>query len=254
MHLQRHFTNGPLFMQIIKRVLDALRLLRRKALDLDRETEVLMGFLSDIVGQSNARILDVGTGYGRLLRQMHLLGFDATGVEVNPDIVAANRRDGLNCLTVEEFRNTPGEFDVILMAHIIEHFSPKELLQFMDGYLDRLKVGGKLVIAAPLASDYFYDDFDHVKPYQPTGIVMVFGAGTAQVQYYSRNALELRALWFRRAPLRITYARSRYLRTAGRFVLIAVDLVCAAAFLLSLRLIGRADGWIGVFEKRERRA
>jgi len=119
----------------------------------------------------------------------------------------------------------------------------------MDGYLDRLKPGGRLVIATPLMSDYFYDDFDHIKPYQPAGIQMVFGEGAAQVQYYSRNKLALRELWFRRSPKRISYTRARYLPTRAHWVLLTLDLLAGAAFLLSARLFGTTNGWVGVFEK-----
>ena len=90
----------------------------------------------------------------------------------------------------------------------------------MDGYLDRLKVGGHLVIATPLMSNNFYDDFDHVRPYQSLGILMVFGGGAAQVQYYARKsprtsrhlvpartmAAELFATSFRDGPTPASYA------------------------------------------------
>lgn len=198
---------------------------------------------------SGQRVLDVGCGFGRFLDQMQAAGLDATGVDVNPNIVAANRRAGLRCLEAREFAQSKDSYDVMLMAHVIEHFGPQELLRFLDDYLDRLKPGGRLIIATPLLSDYFYDDFDHIRPYQVAGIQMVFGEGAAQVQYYSRNKLVLRDLWFRRSPHRVTFSRARYLRTPWRFVLAGLDLAAAAAFLLSGRLIGKANGWVGVFEK-----
>jgi hypothetical protein len=138
---------------------------------------------------------------------------------------------------------------VLIMSHVIEHFSPRVLLEFMDGYLDRLRTGGRLIIATPLLSDYFFDDFDHVRPYQPWGLVMVFSEGSAQVQYRSRNVLGLTDLWYRRNPHRISHARGRSLRSVSRYGLIALDAVAAAIFILSGRLIGKTDGWVGVFEK-----
>jgi len=177
-------------------------------------------------------------------------GWDAAGVEINPEIVEVNRRAGLRCWTTEEFGQSTELFDVILMAHVIEHFSPAELLAFMDAYLDRLKPGGRLIVATPLMSGQFYDDFDHVKPYQPTGILMVFGDGAAQVQYYARNRLALREIWFRRSPLRVSQSRSRYVRSPWRFLLIASDFIAAFAYLVSARTIGKTDGWVGVFEKQ----
>jgi len=61
------------------------------------------------------------------------------------------------------------------MSHIIEHFAPHDLLPFIDSYLHRLQPGGRLIICTPLLTKNFYNDFDHVKPYQPVGIGMVFG-------------------------------------------------------------------------------
>jgi len=229
-------------------VLNLLKQLHRRALDQDGESDKLLSLMQAAGAAAGARILDVGCGFGRNMRSLVAAGLIVTGVEVNPDIVAANRSDGLDCLSVDEFERTTGKYDVILMAHVIEHFAPADLLVFMDGYLDRLRPGGRLVIATPLMSNYFYDDFDHVKPYQPAGILMVFGSN-AQVQYYSRNKLALRDLIYRRSPLRISHARSRFIRSPWRFALMASDVVSGAAFLASRRLIGKTDGWIGVFEK-----
>ena len=198
---------------------------------------------------SGPRVLDVGCGHGRLLARLQAAGFEATGVEINPEVVATVRKAGLHCLTPDEFSRSNEPYDVLLMAHVIEHFGPADLLRFMDGYLDRLKPGGRLVIATPLMSDYFYDDFDHVRPYQPAGILMVFGEGAPQVQYYSRNKLALKELWFRRSPKLLRFARGRYLRTPSRWALFAMDVLAAAAFLVSARLFGTIDGWVGVFEK-----
>ena len=229
-------------------MLNFLKQLHRRALDQDGESATLLALMQDVRVTVGNHILDVGCGYGRNLRPLVAAGLSATGVEINPDIVAANRRDGLDCLSVDEFRQSTNNYDAILMAHVIEHFAPADLLVFMDGYLDRLRPGGRLVIATPLMSHYFYDDFDHVKPYQPAGIQMVFGKG-AQVQYYSRNKLELLDLRYRRSPLRLSHARSRFIRSPLRFVLMATDLVSGAAYWVSGGLIGRVDGWIGVFEK-----
>ena len=226
-----------------------LRSLHEKIMSLDGETERVMALLASACAASGRRVLDVGCGYGRFLRIAHEAGFDATGVDKNPQIVIANRGAGLRCLSEAEFQTAKDQYDVVLMSHVIEHFAPRDLLGFMDGYLDRLRTGGRLVIATPLMSDYFYDDFDHVKPYQPAGILAVFGEGAAQVQYQARNKLALRELWYRRSPKRVSHARTRYLGGPGRRVLFALDLLAAAAYLASGRLFGTVNGWVGVFEK-----
>ena len=229
-------------------MLNILKELHRRALDQDGELETLQRAVIGACSADANRVLDVGCGFGRMLQPLAAAGLAVTGVEINQEIVAANRRKGLDCLTADEFKDTTGDFDVILMAHVIEHFPPDDLLTFMDGYLDRLRIGGRLIIATPLMSKYFYDDFDHIKPYQPAGVLMVFGK-SAQVQYYSRNKLALTGLVYRRSPFRISYARSRYVRSPWRFLLMATDLLSGAVFLASAKLIGKTDGWIGVFEK-----
>lgn len=195
------------------------------------------------------RVLDVGCGNGRYIQRLKELGFDATGVDANPELVQSNRKTGLHCLTVDEFARTQDTYDVMLMSHVIEHFSPKDLVPFLDGYLDRLKVGGRLVIATPLLTPYFYDDFDHVKPYHPMGVLMVFGTEQAQVQYYSRNKLTLEDIWIRRSPLRPPHTSGRYKESIRARPRQIVEFVSALLFRASGGLIGESDGWVGLFKK-----
>ena len=226
-----------------------IKSLHEKILSLDGETGVMMDFIEAAIRSSGPRILDVGCGYGRLLEQLTHRGLDATGVDINSNIVADNVRRGLRCVTTDEFSKSDGAYDVIIMSHVIEHFPPEPLVAFMDQYLDRLRIGGRLIIATPLLSDYFYDDFDHIKPYQPAGLLMVFGGTKAQVQYYGRNQLELRELWFRKSPLRVSFARSRYLRSPLRHLITLFDFIGALAFFASCRLLAVTNGWVGVFER-----
>jgi hypothetical protein len=174
-----------------------------------------------------------------------------TGVDANPELVQANRKAGLHCLTVEEFSRTNETYDVMLMSHVIEHFAPKDLVPFLDGYLDRLKVGGRLIIATPLLTRLFYDDFDHVRPYHPMGLLMVFGDKRAQVQYYAKNSLRLEDVWIRRGHWRFAHRRARYINSSATRLLQVAEFASALAFRLSGGLIGQADGWVGMFQKED---
>ena len=197
----------------------------------------------------HCEVLEIGCGYGRYLRVLNDLGFAVTGVDVNPEIVRVNRESGLRCFTAEEFSRKNETYDVMLVSHAIEHFSPKELVPFLDGYLDRLKIGGRLIIATPLLTPYFYDDFDHVKPYHPMGILMVFGPEQAQVQYYSRNKLALEDIWIRRSPLRPPHTRGRYMRSLRARPRQVLEFLNALLFRASGGIIGESDGWVGLFKK-----
>jgi SAM-dependent methyltransferase len=227
-----------------------IRAIYRWAISDSKEPAVVLSF---VVRSRDAampcRVLDVGCGYGRYLRWLGERGFEAVGVDANAEVVQANRAAGLTCRTPEELAAAGGIFDVVLMCHVIEHFRPDELISFMDQYLDRLRPGGHLVVATPLLSSSFYDDFDHVRPYQPIGLDMVFGDRTAQVQYYARNRLQLKDLWFRRSPWRPAYVRARYIRSPMTRVVQLAELGAALAFRLTGGLLGRTDGWVGLFQK-----
>ena len=197
----------------------------------------------------NSKILDVGCGYGRYLKLLNENGYDILGVEQNLQIVEENKKNGFNCISADEFKNSAAKFDLIIFSHIIEHFAPNELLLFLESYLSKLNNGGHIIIATPLYSNYFYDDFDHIKPYHPLGIQMVFGQNQAQVKYYATHKLNICDLWFRKAPLVSTYHRAKYIKSFKTRVLQLYDTIMTICFKLTGGIIGRKDGWVGVFQK-----
>jgi SAM-dependent methyltransferase len=232
-------------------MLEPLRRLYSRTVTLDYEARKVLEFTSCVCAGrvQECKVLEVGCGRGRYLRMLSGIGFDVTGVDANPELVRANRDAGLHCLTTDEFARSAENYDVVLMSHIIEHFTPQALVPFMDRYLDRLKPGGWLVIATPLWTRFFYDDFDHVKPYNPIGFLMVFGEDRAQVQYYARNKLRLEDIWIRRGHWRFAHRRSRYLRSTVWRLLQLLEFGSAIAFRLSAGVIGQANGWVGLFQK-----
>lgn len=193
------------------------------------------------------RLLDVGCGYGRNLDTIKHLCGTCIGVDINSEIVRANKERGFKCCVPEELPRDGLKFDIILMSHVIEHFAPNDLLVFMDGYIDLLRPGGHLIIATPLMSPYFYDDFDHIKPYQPAAIHMIFGKKGAQVQYQSRHELVLSDIWFRRSYYRISYRRSRHIKTALSRAAVMLEFVSAFISFIFMGRLGRTDGWMGTF-------
>ena len=145
-------------------------------------------------------------------------------------------------MTAQEFEKTDDMYDVLMMFHIIEHFYPTELISFIDTYLDCLKVGGYLIIATPLFLPYFYEDFDHVKPYHPTGINMVFCNKSSQVKYYSKNKLELIDIWFRKGPFKMICSSGLYVNQYSRISII-INLLLSLLFRLSFGLISE-ERWL----------
>lgn len=209
----------------------------------------LVAFLGDLKLQQGHAILDVGCGFGAKLRLLGSRGFNVVGVDLNEEAIGANRAAGFECVLPKEFDETDKTYDIVLMSHIIEHFAPAELLEFMDHYLDRLKCGGHLIVITPLMWPCFYDDFDHVKPYHPEGMSSVFCADRAQVQFKARNRLKLQRLAFRRTAFRVS--RTSWLQSGrgGRALCRIMDWMLGCLYLVSGGFISRANGWVGLFQK-----
>lgn len=197
-------------------------------------------------------VLDVGCGFGRKMRLLQTLGFSRLeGVEMNPAQVERARREGLTVHAVDEFSRGMGQelYDMLVMAHVIEHLPFDRLLEFMDVCLDRLRPGGWLLVVTPLLHPGFYLDLDHVKPYYPQGFKDFFGLDDEQVQSYSRHALKLVDIHFRRSPWRLRMSRSLLLKRNGLAPRLA-NFLLAVAFRCSGKLLGRKTGWIGLYRKR----
>lgn len=215
----------------------------------DWEKSQLVSMVRKFV-KPGAKVLDVGCGYGRYYYPLKNLGYNVLGIELNNKIVEDNRHKGMNCLSVEAFKGITTQFDTIILSHIIEHFNPNDLFLFLEHYLSKLKRGGYLVIATPLYSDYFYDDFDHVKPYHPEGLQMVFSGKPSQVQYHSKQSMALCDIWFRKSPFLSTFHRAKFVKSPKTRLLQLYDFMMSLLYRVSAGVIGRKDGWVGVFQKQ----
>ena len=216
--------------------------------EIRNEENNLLKFMRSLNLSPGHKILDIGCGFGAKLELLRSHGYNVIGVDANQEVIMMNLQSGMNCMSVNDFHQTKDMYDVLLMSHIIEHFQPDALLMFMDSYLDRLRTGGHLIITTPLSSPYFFEDFDHVKPYHPTGINMVFCNKQSQVQYYSRNNLEIIDLWFRRGPFKLIFRRSLFVNKNQR-VPIVFNSFLAIVFRFSFGVFGRTDGWMGLYKK-----
>ena len=106
-----------------------------------------------------ARVLDVGCGSGVLLARMKAFGWQAEGVELDPDGVKAARARGVPVRegTLEQQAFPENHFDAVHSAHVLEHvYDPVGLLRECGRVL---KPGGTLVILTPNVESWGHQRF-----------------------------------------------------------------------------------------------
>lgn len=107
--------------------------------------------------------LDLGCGTGRNLAH---LGGNGIGVDPNPHAVALARARGLTALTPDEFAASeharPERFDALLVAHVLEHLTPRAAHALVARHLPGVRPGGKVVLITPQERG-FASDATHVE-------------------------------------------------------------------------------------------
>jgi len=218
-----------------------------------RETNKIGELLLGLVDK-DARILDVGSGFGDKIEILKNLGFtNITGVEKNLALVDIARDKKMNVISSDEFNfeSANEAYDVVIMSHIIEHFQYQDLIVFLENYLMCLKQGGVFLAASPVMNDSFYDDFDHVKPYSHVALLSMFGGSVTQVQYHSKINIELVDLSYFRVAYKLKNYKAVAMRTRlYRFPGI-INQLLHLVHRISFRLIGEPKAWIGVFRKKK---
>lgn len=201
------------------------------------------------------RILDVGCGNGKYLTLFAAQGCSVTGVDANPSQVKDLRQRGFDAYVPQEFiQKDP--FDLIILAHVIEHMGPETLLDFMDHYLPLLADDGRLLIITPVLGDRFYYDPTHVRPYYPQSLWMLIGSLQTPVQRRSRHYMELEDIYFFRDAWRPRGWRWYYPVHGKPLVTKIVNYISmtlAWLHVLSGGHCGTRASWLGLYRKAQPR-
>jgi len=96
------------------------------------------------------KILEVGSGGLGFLSKLHHLGYDISGLELNPSSVEKGKKNNLKVFndTVQNHAvANSGAYDVVCSYQVLEHIS--NVHSFVQANIDCLKKGGKLIISVP---------------------------------------------------------------------------------------------------------
>ena len=77
---------------------------------------------------------------------------------------------------MDYYRETKKKFDIVYARHMLEHFTPMDVIHIMKETYKVLRKDGMFVIVVPnlnniqVATNEFWREFEHVRPYSVTGI------------------------------------------------------------------------------------
>jgi 2-polyprenyl-3-methyl-5-hydroxy-6-metoxy-1,4-benzoquinol methylase len=131
-------------------------------------------FLPWVPARKNARILDVGCGFGEFLYFLQREGYrSAEGIDLNRQQLEIGASLGVrnqHCGDARAFLARLNEqFDFISALDVLEHVRKCEVLDFLDAVQSALRPGGRFLCQVPNMAAFhtplFHMDFSHETPF-----------------------------------------------------------------------------------------
>jgi SAM-dependent methyltransferase len=142
--------------------------------DPDHTREVLAHYVP--LFQEKAPVLELGCGRGEFLGLLADAGVEAKGVDSDEGMVEKARAEGLDvvCADALAFLHgdpPPGPYQGVFCAHFVEHLTPDQVGELLEGVRRVLAPGGRFVAVTPNPACYavlshdFWRDPTHVRFY-----------------------------------------------------------------------------------------
>lgn len=145
----------------------------------------------------NGAILEIGPGFGILLKHLRHLGYgNLRGIDISHEVVAECNQvlPGSTELVedaAEFLQQRPEQFDLIIMLHVLEHVPKNKIPPLLQAIRGALKQGAKLVIEVPNSNHPItgaynrYHDFTHEVGFTDQSLAFVLrSAGFSDVNIY----------------------------------------------------------------------
>jgi SAM-dependent methyltransferase len=149
-----------------------------------------------------APVLDIGCGRGEFLVLLLEAGIEVRGVDLDADMVAYARGEGLDVEQADAVEHLQGLEDGslggIFAAQLVEHLPAPTLVRLLELAATKLRPGGVLVAEtinplSPLALRNYYADLTHAQPLVPETLeLLARQAGFGSVEFRYLNAPEER--------------------------------------------------------------
>lgn len=201
-------------------------------------------------------LLDIGCGQGKYLELLSPYCSKIKGVDINPEQIKKLKNKGFDVFSPSELPNE--KYDILLMSHIVEHLSTKDLIAFINNYLRLLKEDGHLIILTPMPGIRFWHDYTHIRPYTPQSFGMLFGIIAAPAAFKIENKMELDDIYFFKDSWRIRNSRfyftslNKKKNVLIKFIqsIISIsNIITAGMHVFSNGHLGITASWMGIYRK-----
>jgi SAM-dependent methyltransferase len=131
----------------------------------------------------NAKILDLGCGFGRYLKYIQELGYtDIQGVEIGDEQNEFLKNKGFNITQQDIFeflKNIKDKYDFVTMFDVLEHFTKEEIVELLPLLKNILNDNGILIVRVPNGEAIFkggimYGDFTHETFFTAKSLKQIF--------------------------------------------------------------------------------
>jgi SAM-dependent methyltransferase len=148
-------------------------------------------------------VLDIGCGRGEFLGLLREAGVGASGVDIDPDMVAYCRGEGLEVEQGGAIEHLEGLEDGVLggifAAQVVEHVPAPQLIRLLELAVARLRPGGLFVAEtinplSPIALRNYYADLTHAQPLVPETLELLArqsGFASVEVRFANEPAEKL---------------------------------------------------------------
>jgi SAM-dependent methyltransferase len=129
-------------------------------------------------------VLDIGCGRGEFLELLRNLGVEASGVEIDPDLVAEGRDAGFDIVRedgVLHLASLPDHsLGAIVLLQVVEHLAPQQVIDLVAMARHKLRDDGMIVVETVNPQSLytfahsFYLDPTHGNPVHPAYLKFLF--------------------------------------------------------------------------------
>jgi SAM-dependent methyltransferase len=168
--------------------------------DLNRFT-VISKYIKNYLGDKSSKTVEVGCSTGFFLSKLNELGFDnLTGIDPSPNCSLISKKYyDIEVLTgnLSNMNALVEEVDNLILIGVLEHV--RDLESSIQNMFKSLKVGGKLIIQVPDASEYYngldaaYQEFsiEHINYFGPLSLNNLLGRYNFKNVAYEQTMIEV---------------------------------------------------------------